>query len=687
MAENGKRKKTRNRCTECKARKTSPEAQNRRNLRRTTNARSYLSSIFTNSTLCRGRVDKRHRGFMDLPPEIRCVIYKMCLAEQYCLESQDSPAFHEHQKSSQPLVDTDRPNNPKVAFGLVRCQNRLIETSHFCPKILRLSRQIYNEAMPVFVRNNSFIRISSNCKGLANNLRRHDFDVVSNSKKPINSNSKIPAWLSIEFDFFDFPQSVLPDGTQPVKRIGQETETFVVAENRVGDVSRWLQSLGGKVCMSYHTFRTYWPQGHGIGCPFPCERCHPKVFLTKLIKINGWREGSDPTPGPRASLAWQAWRVAVMQPLETAREVLLKCQVDVGEGSRCIERTKWRLAVDHFTSANVYLADFVRDFGVFSIRSEKENIRQCMLECAKGLILAHTRLGNPKAAFTYAGWFIDQLPSTFLHKERLRKLLQAQACHVAGDHLAAAQSFGPLVLTPVMPLAMLLQMPETKDFRSLLDICFPQWRRRHQGHAEFTALCHNARGFDPLMIKQHAGLLIVDTLTSTGTRRATLMFPPRQPGPDDILGLFLTPEDLGGLKEHQPHLRKVIARLTVRQVELMKQIGGTRTLGEICRAPESNFDFFGLMTIVEKLRFWALQGSLADMDQEGWAAKRGLGEVERARMVKSLRNAIENDGIWNYPAYFGFAGEFWERVEGKVEEETCTWVRPLRSRPLMYRRP
>lgn len=107
-------------------------------------------------------------SFLVLPAEIRNKVYRYCLVTEYVTSCVPNPAYNVVGNATElKIVDGEWPKHDdeeedEEGFGIVRCDPIYIQKSAYNMSLLRVNRQIFEEAYSVFCRENYWITVQSN---------------------------------------------------------------------------------------------------------------------------------------------------------------------------------------------------------------------------------------------------------------------------------------------------------------------------------------------------------------------------------------------------------------------------------------------------------------------------------------------------------------------------------------------
>ena len=119
---------------------------------------------------------KKSTSLLDLPGEIRNRIYRNLLVTPYVAARVPNPEYLASRAESEPI---NHPSEPlSRAVGTLRCKNIWKAECDFGMAILRVNRQIHQEAFTIFRDENRWIVLESNKPGFGRALRKNGFNVV-----------------------------------------------------------------------------------------------------------------------------------------------------------------------------------------------------------------------------------------------------------------------------------------------------------------------------------------------------------------------------------------------------------------------------------------------------------------------------------------------------------------------------
>ena len=149
-------------------------------------AHSQISRDSTNLSKAQQKPEKEKPNFMTFPGEIRNQIYRNLLVTDKNTTNTPNQAYLESAEENEPIEHP--PISSNTVGGEVRCQNIWTSQSRCDTAILRVNKQIYNEACPIFRNENMWILLECNKNYFGDDLRDHGFDIVllNNGSRVIN---------------------------------------------------------------------------------------------------------------------------------------------------------------------------------------------------------------------------------------------------------------------------------------------------------------------------------------------------------------------------------------------------------------------------------------------------------------------------------------------------------------------
>ena len=119
---------------------------------------------------------KKPTGFLDLPGETKNLIYRNLLVTRYIVARVPNPEYLASRAESEPIDHP--PESSSTAVGTLRCKNIWKAQCGFRLAILRVNRQIHQEAFPIFRDENQWVVLESNKPGFGKALRENGFNVI-----------------------------------------------------------------------------------------------------------------------------------------------------------------------------------------------------------------------------------------------------------------------------------------------------------------------------------------------------------------------------------------------------------------------------------------------------------------------------------------------------------------------------
>ncbi len=130
--------------------------------------------------------------FLALPPELRNEIYRLVLVTENVTKREPNPAHHSSCKDTEPMIHNYRESISHKP-GTVRTHSLWLYSLDFQLSLLRVNRQIYDEASGIFAEENPWIFINTTKKRLSQDLRDHGYGVIRcGGEKEIRQMIKFP---------------------------------------------------------------------------------------------------------------------------------------------------------------------------------------------------------------------------------------------------------------------------------------------------------------------------------------------------------------------------------------------------------------------------------------------------------------------------------------------------------------
>ena len=135
-----------------------------------------MHANYFGQTRSKTKAAKEHFRFLDLPPELRNQIYRLVLVTKNVTKCEPNLAFHDSTYESQPMLYS----YPEVSYltGTVRTHSILKYTLGFQLQLLRVNRQIYEEASSIFKGENGWVIVDVNKTGFGQDLEDHGYAVI-----------------------------------------------------------------------------------------------------------------------------------------------------------------------------------------------------------------------------------------------------------------------------------------------------------------------------------------------------------------------------------------------------------------------------------------------------------------------------------------------------------------------------
>ena len=133
--------------------------------------------------------------FLDLPREIRNIIYCYLLLSKHVFKRVPNPEFYNWQSGSGDLNLPVREYNYGRRRGALQCRNAWIEDSLYTMGLLRVNHQLFAEASTIFHLENTWLVVHFGTRGITQGLLAAGFSLFPYEGKPIVGGEQLHLWV------------------------------------------------------------------------------------------------------------------------------------------------------------------------------------------------------------------------------------------------------------------------------------------------------------------------------------------------------------------------------------------------------------------------------------------------------------------------------------------------------------
>ena len=432
---------------------------------------------------------KKPTGFLDLPGEIRNRVYRNLLSARYIAARVPNPEYLASRAESEPI---DHPReSSSTAVGTLRCKNIWKAQCGFGMAILRVNRQIHQEASPIFRNENQWVVLESNKPGFGEALRDNGFNVVycgdvEHIKTPILT-------ISILFPSLNFTGAIDSCILWPM------------------DVDQLPRALWTAVGMEEIILQLCIPPG------LSASPDSEDVLVQPFTLVRGI-QAADVIGSPKFV---DSLPKAVSVPYQNSAHVLGEMTQFVTLVQSYKEQGLWLLAVETCEMIITFLADCYKVYGSSFIESNVQvfwQIRMVTIKFAMELSEARSTLRQYEIGLKYAKYALRiALPPAPLSR---LYLLRGQAYTGMKQHTKAMRDLldaqerspqDPLVLGALSTLKKSLDLDPAKalDKFKKLRTAVVQYRageKQHPGSTQASKIVIKGMGDgSPIIVENHRG--------------------------------------------------------------------------------------------------------------------------------------------------------------------------------------
>lgn len=322
--------------------------------------------------------------FLDLPIEIRNDIYRFLLNGNYISRRVPNLDYESSKTESEPIGN--RPEPQVAAVGTLRCHNVWRETQEYCTEILRVNKQVHEEAAAIFLNENNWITVNVNKSGFGAEMKRRGFGVLycgnlDHIEYPI---------LKVSINF-------------PSLRSRRETDTFLMS---VALLNRLPRALWTTVGMREMEIRL---ELHPIFASISQEKednvlyCFYRLRGVRKAILVGGNQEKHKTMIP----------IELTTPHVDANDILQDLKVMVGIFNAGWKRGQRQEIADLAEITIAFLSDCYKVYGTEFISTNDQafhDICSATIRLAEGIAEARMDLGQYHSVIKYSNYAMKILP-------------------------------------------------------------------------------------------------------------------------------------------------------------------------------------------------------------------------------------------------------------------------------------